>query len=135
MSEFSLHPQLEADTYFVSDLLLCRLLLINDCQYPWYVLVPRIHSITEAHHLDNADRQQLVIESDNLCRAMEEAFTPDKMNVAAIGNVVPQLHIHHIARFRDDASWPAPVWGAKPAIPYSENKRDQMLEKLKRFDL
>jgi len=69
-------------------------------------------------------------ESDAVCTAMEALFNPDKLNVAAIGNVVPQLHVHHIARFRNDACWPAPVWGVKPAVPYSEKERDDMINKL-----
>ena len=120
MSEFELHPRLKADTLFVADLTLCRLLLINDSQYPWTVLVPRRLDIKEAHHLSAEDQQQLLRESNQLCSAMENLFSPDKLNIAAIGNVVPQLHIHHIARFTSDASWPAPVWGALPAVPYSE---------------
>ncbi|MEM7260313.1 MAG: HIT family protein [Pseudomonadota bacterium] len=130
MSEFTLHPQLDADSHFVCDLPLSMVLLINDRQYPWYVLVPRVSDIKEAHQLNTTDRQQLIIESDALCIAMESLFTPDKMNVAAIGNMVPQLHIHHIARYRHDAAWPAPVWGALPAIPYQADDSQRMITRL-----
>lgn len=129
MSEFKLHPKLEADTFFIKDLPLCRLLLINDSQYPWVVLVPRVSDITEAHQLNPEDRLQLVKESDTLCHFMESLFTPDKLNVAAIGNVVPQLHIHHIARYRHDVVWPSPVWGARPANPYSDSDGQYVISK------
>ncbi len=130
MNEFVLHPRLQADTFFVKDLKLSRLLLINDKQYPWFVLVPRVPSATEAHHLNKDDRYQLMIESDRLCTAIEKVFMPDKLNVAAIGNVVPQLHVHHIARFRDDVSWPAPVWGARPAVAYNNKEHNQVIDQL-----
>ncbi len=130
MSEFKLHPRLQADTLFIADLSLCRLLLVNDNQYPWTLLVPRRPDLKEAHHLSPKDQQQLQLESNTLCRAMESLFSPDKLNVAAIGNVVPQLHIHHIARFKTDVSWPAPVWGALPAVPYSQLEKTQLVTQL-----
>ncbi len=130
MSEFELHPRLQADTLFIADLSLCRLLLVNDNQYPWTLLVPRRPDAKEAHHLSPEDQQQLQIESNMLCRTMENLFSPDKLNVAAIGNVVPQLHIHNIARFKTDVSWPAPVWGALPAVPYSELEKSQRVTQL-----
>ena len=130
MSEFELHPRLQSDTLFIADLLLCRLLLVNDNQYPWTLLVPRRPDLKEAHHLSPEDQRQLQIESNMLCRTMESLFSPDKLNVAAIGNVVPQLHIHHIARFKTDVSWPAPVWGALPAVPYSKLEKTQLVTHL-----
>lgn len=130
MSEFELHPRLLADTSFIADLTLSRLLLINDSQYPWTLLVPRRPGIKEAHHLSVEDQQQLLLESNKLCAAMEELFSPDKLNIAAIGNVVPQLHVHHIARFKTDACWPAPVWGALPAVPYSELVKSSLISQL-----
>lgn len=131
MGEFTLHPKLQADTFFVDDLPLCKLLLINDSQYPWVVLVPRVPDIKEAYQLNPIERWHLVKESDAVCKAMNNLFTPDKLNVAAIGNVVPQLHVHHIARYRNDASWPAPVWGAKSPIPYDEQNLQLIINKLK----
>lgn len=130
MSKFELHPRLAADTAFITDLPLSSVLLINDSQYPWTLLVPRRPGIKEAHHLSNTDQQQLLNESNRLCRAMETLFTPDKLNVAAIGNMVPQLHIHHIARFTSDATWPAPVWGALPAVPYTQTALDNLVQQL-----
>lgn len=115
---FSLHAQLAADTLAVGDFPLGRLLLMNDAQYPWCILVPRIAGAKELHRLDDADQLQVLRESVALARAMEAVFTPHKMNVAALGNVVPQLHLHHIARYRGDPAWPAPVWGKHPAQIY-----------------
>lgn len=108
---FELHPQLEQDTHFVTDLPLCRVLLMNESRYPWLILAPRRAGIREIHELAAADRQQLWAESDQVSRALIALFQPDKLNIAALGNVVTQLHIHHIARFQTDAAWPAPVWG------------------------
>ena len=99
-------------------LALCRLLLMDDSQYPWFILVPERHDISEVHQLDDADRARLWEESALLSRALVKGFVPDKLNIAALGNVVPQLHVHHIARYRHDPAWPAPVWGKLPPKPY-----------------
>lgn len=109
---------LAADTLAVGDFPCCRLLLLNDSQYPWCILVPRIAGAKELHRLDDADQLQVLRESVALSRAMELIFKPHKMNLAALGNMVPQLHLHHIARYRGDAAWPAPVWGKHPAQGY-----------------
>lgn len=127
---FSLHPQLEADTFAIADLKLCRLLLANDSNYPWIILVPRRINIKEAHKLKSVDQQQLLKESNASCAVLEKLFTPDKLNIAALGNMVPQLHIHHIARFTTDTVWPAPVWGATKAVPYSEPAASELKNKL-----
>lgn len=97
---------------------LCRLLLMDDSQYPWFILVPERHDISEVHQLEDADRTRLWEESALLSRALVQGFAPDKLNIAALGNVVPQLHVHHIARYRHDPAWPAPVWGKLPPKPY-----------------
>lgn len=130
MSEFSLHPKLQADTVYIGDLTLCRLLLINDKRFPWAILVPRRDSIREAHHLNADDRQLLLEESTALSQAMEQLFIPDKLNVAAIGNMVPQLHVHHIARYKSDAAWPAPVWGFEAAVAYSPAESGKVVQQL-----
>lgn len=122
---FILHPQLAADTFVVGDFSLSRLLLMNDAQYPWCILVPRIAGAKELHRLDDADQLQVLRESVALSRAMEAAFKPHKMNLAALGNVVPQLHLHHIARYKGDPAWPAPVWGKHPAVPYESAQAEQ----------
>lgn len=121
MSEagFGLHPQLAQDTHFVADLPLCRVLLMDESRYPWLILVPRRAGIREIHELDAADRHQLWEESDQASHALLALFQPDKLNLAALGNMVPQLHLHHIARFQTDAAWPTPVWGKFPPEPYT----------------
>ena len=115
---FELHPRLQADTQILGDLPLCRVLQAKDSQYPWLILVPRVAGLREIHHLLPEQQQQLMQESCAVATLMEEALGPDKINVAALGNLVPQLHLHHVARFSTDAAWPGPIWGAHPAIPY-----------------
>lgn len=127
---FELHPQLARDTLVLADLALSRLLLMNDAQYPWCILVPRIAGASEIHELPEPDQAQLLRESVELGRAMMNAFGGDKLNVAALGNVVPQLHVHHIVRFRTDPAWPAPVWGRHPAQPYDDARRRNFIERL-----
>lgn len=117
-----LHPQLEKDCTVLGEFTLCSLLLVNDANYPWFILLPNRENITEIHQLSLPDQQQLLAESMFFCQCLEDIYHPDKLNIAALGNVVPQLHIHHIARFTNDACWPAPVWGAAAAIPLTEVK-------------
>ncbi len=127
MTTWQLHPQLAADTLLVGDFARSRLLLMNDAQYLWCILVPRIVGAKELYKLDDADQLQVLRESVALSRAMAEMVHPHKMNIAALGNVVAQLHIHHIARFKTDPAWPAPVWGKLPAQPYqSANAADRI---------
>ena len=130
---WQLHPQLDADTHVVGSFRCCCLLLMNDAQYPWCMLVPRIAGAKELHRLDDADQLQVLRESVALSRAMELEFKPHKMNLAALGNMVPQLHLHHIARYKGDAAWPAPVWGKHPAIPYENDKAAERIEALRRL--
>ena len=113
-----LHPQLEKDCFILGEFKLCSLLLLNDANYPWFILLPNREDVSEIHQLSKTDQQQLMTESMFFSRCLEQVFRPDKLNIAALGNVVPQLHIHHIARFKTDACWPAPVWGAAKAINY-----------------
>jgi diadenosine tetraphosphate (Ap4A) HIT family hydrolase len=120
---FTLHPRLAADTFVVGDMTLCRLLLMDDAQYPWFILVPRREGAREIYQLAEADQQQLLRESAALSRAAMAAFAGEKLNVAALGNVVPQLHVHHIVRFAGDPAWPRPVWGAHPPQPYTDAAR------------
>lgn len=127
---FELHPQLAADCFAVGRLDLCQLLLLNDAQYPWCVLVPEREAVREIHELGDTDQRLLIAESSRLARAMERLFRPDKLNIAALGNMVPQLHLHHIARYRDDAAWPAPVWGRVPAKPYSAEQAQARIGQL-----
>ena len=111
---WSLHPQLETDTVMVGDLPLSRLLVSNDANYPWLVLVPRRPGASEIIDLEEADRARLMIEITMASRSLKAVTSCDKLNVAAIGNMVPQLHVHVIARRRGDPAWPKPVWGAVP---------------------
>lgn len=127
---FVLDPQLEQDTLPIGDFPLCRLLLMNDATYPWFILVPRREEVSELFQLGSADQHQLWSETTTLAEIIKDTFGADKMNVAALGNVVSQLHIHVIARRRGDAAWPAPVWGRQPADPYSTEQVDSVKRKL-----
>ncbi|NVZ63565.1 HIT domain-containing protein [Pseudomonas gingeri] len=117
---FVLDSRLQQDTLPMGDFPLCRLLLSNDSNYPWFILVPRRANISELFQLEAADQEQLWRETTELARVLKDTFEADKMNVAALGNVVSQLHMHVIVRRQSDADWPAPVWGKHPAQPYSD---------------
>jgi diadenosine tetraphosphate (Ap4A) HIT family hydrolase len=128
---FELHPQLAADTFLVGNLPLCRVLLMNDSRYPWLILVPERAAISEIYQLSAADRKQLCEESDLVSRQLMQLCQADKLNIAALGNMVPQLHLHHIARFKTDAAWPAPVWGKFKAEPYPQTQAETLLKQLR----
>lgn len=128
---FTLDARLEQDTWLIGDLPLCRLLLSNDSNYPWFILVPRREGISELFQLDDSDQQLMWRETTELARVLNELFGAHKMNVATLGNVVSQLHMHVIVRYRTDAAWPAPVWGKLPAKPYAETQVSEMRSKLK----
>jgi len=115
---FTLDPQLEQDTVLVADWHLCQVRLMNDSRYPWVILIPKVEDVYEIHQLADEQQQLLLGESVRLSKALEQLFAPHKLNVAALGNMVRQLHIHHIVRFEDDASFPRPVWGVGDAVPY-----------------
>ena len=119
MSAWHLHPQLADDTVPVMELRLCEVRLMDDANHPWLVLVPRVADMVEIIDLDTAQRTQLTAEIDAASRALKALFKPHKLNIAALGNLVPQLHVHVIARFEDDPAWPAPVWGRVAARPYT----------------
>lgn len=119
---FILDSRLEQDTLPIGDFPLCRLLLMNDAQYPWFILVPRREAVSELFQLDAADQQQLWRETTAFAEIVKDSFGADKMNVATLGNVVSQLHMHVIARSRDDAAWPAPVWGRHQPKPYTQDQ-------------
>jgi diadenosine tetraphosphate (Ap4A) HIT family hydrolase len=127
---FELHPRLEADCISIGSFPLCRLLLMNDANYPWFILVPQRASIREVFELSEDDQHQLLRESSALSRVISDHFNADKINVAALGNMVPQLHIHHIVRYESDPAWPAPVWGHAPAEPYSEEELSELVKTL-----
>ena len=127
---FELDSRLEQDTVSLGDFPLCRLLLMNDRQYPWFILVPRREEVSELFQLDAADQQALWQETTSLAETLKDTFGADKMNVATLGNVVGQLHMHVIARRRDDAAWPVPVWGKLPAEPYTQEQIAAIRQKL-----
>ncbi len=120
MSAFELHPDLRRDGIEICDLPLCKVLMINDAAYPWFVLVPRVPGIKDAYELSEAEHAQMTAESRTLCKALMDAFAGEKMNVAALGNMTPQLHVHHIVRFKKDPAWPGPIWGVLPLTPMSK---------------
>ena len=117
---FNLHQQLANDTYYLGDFPLSALLLSKDANYPWFILVPKRNDISEPFQLEEADYAQLQQESLALSRALYSGFKADKLNIAALGNMVPQLHIHHIVRYKNDSAWPNPVWGYQAAVTYSD---------------
>lgn len=131
MPNFQLHPRLQQDCFSVGRLALSQLLMMDDSQYPWFILVPRRPDITEIHQLAEADRQLLLTESCALAEKLQEIYRPDKLNIAAIGNLVPQLHLHHVARYRTDKAWPAPVWGKLPAQTYDRQQADRQIARLR----
>ncbi|HKS12304.1 MAG TPA: HIT domain-containing protein [Pseudomonas sp.] len=128
---FALDARLQQDTVVLGDFPLCRLLLSRDANYPWFILVPRRAGISELFELEAAEQQQLWHETTRLAQALQGAFAADKMNVATLGNVVSQLHMHVIVRHRTDAAWPAPVWGKVPALEYDDARLQQVVERLR----
>ena len=129
-ARYELHPQLAADTHPLAALELCELRLMDDSNYPWLILVPRVPNARELVDLDAAQRHRLTDEIDLAARLLRDAFRPHKLNVAALGNVVPQLHVHVIAREESDPAWPAPVWGRVAARPYSP---EALIERVRRL--
>ena len=119
MTEFTLHPRLAADTIEIGDLPICKVLLMNDQQFPWLILVPRRASITELYQLESNDLLKTQEESLLISQLIMQYFNGEKLNTGAIGNLVPQLHLHHIVRFHSDPIWPKPVWGNIEALPYN----------------
>jgi len=129
---WSLYPQLERDTASVGDLTLSRLLVIKDANYPWLLLVPRRAGASEIIDLGEIDQRQLTTEIAQASRALKTMTSCDKLNVAALGNIVPQLHVHIVARRTGDAAWPNPVWGAAPAKAYAADELAQFIAALRR---
>ncbi len=128
---FALHERLAADTEAVGSLTLCRVLLMNDARWPWLILVPQRPGLTGLHQLPAAARTQLMEEIAAVSRLLEQRHRPDRINVGALGNLVPQLHVHVIARFRDDPAWPGPVWGHGTAQPYTAAERERVSAELR----
>ncbi|SFM52567.1 HIT domain-containing protein [Marinobacter zhejiangensis] len=128
---FQLHERLQADTVQIGSTDLCEVLLMNDSAWPWVVLVPRREGIREIYELPDADQVQLLKESSALGQGLMALFGGDKLNIGVLGNMVPQLHLHHIVRFEGDPAWPGPVWGKQAPVPYSTDQLAQKLDELK----
>ncbi len=132
MPAWTLHPQLDRDTASLGDLPLSRVLVINDANYPWLLLVPRRPDIVEVIDLDEVEQAQLMTEITRVARALRSVTSCQKLNIAALGNAVPQLHVHIIARFIHDAAWPRPVWGAAPPRAYDREDLHTLVTPLRR---
>ena len=128
---FTLHNKLKDDTIEIVSLALSRVLLMNDSSFPWLVLVPARKGMREIHELGIRDRSVLIEEVAAASEIIRDLFSPDKNNIGALGNLVPQLHIHIIGRFRTDRAWPGPVWGAGIARPYTEEGLNVVVGRIK----
>ena len=128
---FQLHPRLKQDCIAIGRFKLCRLLMMNDSQYPWFILVPERADLQEIYQLSKAERELLTEESSYLAENLAVFYKADKMNIASIGNMVPQLHIHHIVRYQTDKAWPDPVWGKFTTVPYTEQQIADNLDRIK----
>lgn len=130
---FELHPQLNADTFTVGYFELSQILLMNNASLPWLILVPQRANIREWHDLSKADQLQLHTESMLISELLMQEFNGDKLNTGALGNLVPQLHLHHVIRFKNDAAWPAPVWGNLAANPYTSELSKKRVDQMKQL--
>lgn len=128
---FTLHERLQADTHEVARLALCRVLLMNDRSVPWLILVPQRPGLTEIHDLNTNDRIRLIEEISCASETIQQLFAPDKINVGMLGNLVSQLHIHVIARYKTDRAWPGPIWGTGPALPYHSDETAAIVDRLR----
>lgn len=131
MPQFELHPRLRQDSFNVGRFALSQLLMMNDSQYPWFILVPRRPETTEIYQLTEADRQLLLAESCLLAETLQAVYRPDKLNIATIGNLVPQLHLHHVVRYHTDRAWPAPIWGKFPAKAFDTSSAERELARIR----
>lgn len=127
---FALDTRLQNDTDFVIDLQLCTVRLMNDAQYPWLILVPQVADVSELHHLTETQQSLLNQDSNLTSVVLTEVFNPETLNVAALGNIVRQLHIHHVARYSDDPAWPGPIWGKQPVIQYDSKVKSKLINTL-----
>ncbi len=128
---FTLHPRLAADSVFLFDYPLCQIRAQNDARFYWLVLVPRLPALSEMFDLNEAQQTQLWREMMAVAAKLKKQVQADKMNIAALGNMVPQLHVHVVGRFKDDAAWPAPVWGHGAALPYGDAADDNVLSQIR----
>ena len=131
--DFSLDERIESDSILIGDLPLCKFLLMNDSNYPWFLLVPRRVEIKEIFDLSEDDREQLDFETVEASKFIKSSFNPEKINIASLGNIVSQFHVHIIARYTDDISWPDPVWGKYPYSEYEGTQSEDLLKISKSF--
>ena len=131
---FKLHSDLVRDGIHMGDFPLCRVLLINDSAYPWFILVPKRNGLRDTIDMSEGDHTQLWNESREFSAGIMRAFSGEKLNIAALGNMTPQLHIHHIVRYSADAAWPGPIWGKHPLTPYSPDGIASVQAKLHGID-
>ena len=124
---FTLHPQLKKDTFFVGSLKLADVLLMNDSRYPWIILVPRINNVSDITDLTAEQRAEFNEEVNHVATAMKQHYQPERMNIAMLGNIVPQLHCHIIARFKEDFAWAKPVWGVGETVPYTKEQQEKII--------
>ena len=129
---WSLHSQLKKDTIDIGDLPLCRVLVIKDANYPWLMLVPRRPEKVEIIDLDEVEQAQLIAEVSRAAKALKEITRCDKLNIAALGNLVPQLHVHVIARRSSDVAWPRPVWGVVQPLAHDAEEVQNFISALRR---
>ncbi|UTP72215.1 HIT domain-containing protein [Alteromonas sp. LMIT006] len=129
-NRFALDTRLQNDTDFVIDLQLCTVRLMNDAQYPWLILVPQVADVSELHHLTETQQSLLNQDSNLTSVVLTEVFNPETLNIAALGNIVRQLHIHHVARYSDDPAWPGPIWGKQPVIQYDSKVKLKLINTL-----
>ncbi|WP_318516808.1 HIT family protein [Photobacterium leiognathi] len=128
---FTLHPRLESDTTVLGDFPLSRVLLSKEALGPWIILVPRVDELREIHHLPEQDQFQLMRESSAVATLLENDYQAEKINVGALGNLVPQLHLHHIARFSNDIAWPGPIWANTDGTQRSDELQAALAEELR----
>lgn len=133
--DFKLHSQLQKDCILLGKFELCQVLLMNDSQFPWFILVPQRAGIREIYELSNEDQITLLSESSYLAQKLATIFAADKLNIAAIGNMVEQLHIHHVVRYKTDKAWAAPIWGKFAAVPYSAQQLENLQARLTPLEL
>ena len=127
---FELHEKLAADTHSLGSSGLCEIRLMNDSTWPWVILVPKVEDVREIYELSKIQQIRLLGDASNLSEGMMQVFRGDRMNVAALGNMVPQLHIHLIVRHEGDPAWPGPVWGTQVPVPYTEEQLEAVRKKL-----
>jgi diadenosine tetraphosphate (Ap4A) HIT family hydrolase len=132
-AEFNLHPQLKKDTFFIGSLKIADILLMNDSRYPWLILVPRINGVCDITDLPVEQRAEFTEEINHVAILMKQHYQPERMNIAMIGNIVPQLHCHIIARFKEDFAWAKPVWGIGEAVAYKEVEQEKIVSLLQKL--